>query len=114
MRALGEAAWAGIFACPRWGWNSYFCGGLLVVLVEPVVFLVLCFEVFLAFFAGVVLFWFGVDWLGVAGAVFCAKIIGRLAAAKTIASKLFFMLISPCGTCLSRLFHLAATPVLIR
>lgn len=68
---------------------------MLVVLVELVVFLLLCFEVFLAFFTGAVLFWSGVDWLGVAGAVDCAKVMGRLAAAKTIASKLFFILISP-------------------
>jgi hypothetical protein len=81
---------------PTLGKDNYFWGAL-VELVALVVFLLLCFEVFLAFFAGVVLFWSGV-WLGVAGAVDCAKIIGRLAAAKTIASKLFFMLISPCGT----------------
>jgi hypothetical protein len=86
---VGETAWAGIFACPRWGGNSYFVGGVLVVLVELVVFLEL-FEVFLAFFVGAVLFW-----VGVAGVVFCAKITGRLAAAKTIASKLLFILISP-------------------
>jgi hypothetical protein len=87
---------------------------VLVVLVEPVVFLLLCFEVFLAFFAGAVLFWSGVDWLGVDGAVDCAKVSGRLAAAKTIAIKLFFILISPCGIHISRQFHLAATRVSIR
>ena len=101
---------------PTFGKDSYFWG-VLVVLVPvffALVFLVLCFEVFLVFFAGAVLFWSGVDWLGVAGAVDCANVSGRLAAAKTIASKLFFMLVSPCGIHLSRQFHLAATPVLIR
>src|SRR5580658_4719482 len=79
------------------GKDSYFCG-VLAVLVEPVV-LVLCFvEVFLAFFVGVVLFWSGVVWPGAAGVDWAANVSGRLAAAKTIASKLFFMLISPCGT----------------
>ena len=63
------------------------------MLVELVVFLLLCFDVFLAvFFAGAVLFWAGADWLG-AGVVDCAKVSGRLAAAKTSASKLFFILI---------------------
>jgi hypothetical protein len=67
--------------------------GVLGVLVELVVFLLLCFDVFLAvFFAGAVLFWAGADWLG-AGVVDCAKVSGRLAAAKTSASKLFFILI---------------------
>jgi hypothetical protein len=90
---LAELRGQVFFACPRWGGNDYFCAG---VLVELVVFLLLCFGAFLVvFFAGVVLFWAGVDWLGVAGVVDCAKIMGRLAAAKTIANKLFFMLISP-------------------
>jgi hypothetical protein len=66
---------------------------VLGALAGAVVFLLLCFEVFLAFFA--VLFWVEVDWFGVAGAAFCAKIMGTLAAAKTIARKLFFILISP-------------------
>ena len=85
---------------PTLGKDSYFWGGVVAV-PEPVllalVFLLLCFEVFLAF-AGAVLFWPDAGWLCVAGAVDCAKIMGRLAAAKTIASKLFFMSISPCGT----------------
>jgi hypothetical protein len=46
-----------------------------------------------------VLFWSGAGW---AGAGVCAKVKGRVAAAKTIAIKLFFMLISPCGPYLSR------------
>jgi hypothetical protein len=72
------------------GGYNYFCGGVVAV-VEVVLFLVLCFDaVFLVFLA--VLFWVAVDWLG-AGAVFCAKVRGRVAAAKTIASKLFFILI---------------------
>jgi hypothetical protein len=102
---------------PTLGKDSYFWGGVVGVL-EPVllalVFLALCFEVFLTF-AGAVLFWPDAGWLCVAGVVACAKIMGKLAAAKTIAIKLFFMLISPCGTFyLSRPFHLAATAVLIR
>jgi hypothetical protein len=102
---------------PTFGKDSYFWGGVLVVLVPvffALVFLVLCFMVFLAFFAGAVLVWSGVDWLGVAGAGDCAKVSGRLAAAKTIVSKLFFILISPCGIHFSRQLHLAPMPVLIR
>jgi hypothetical protein len=76
------------------GRKDYFWGGLVGVLVLlPVVFLVLCFLLpFLAGFAGVVLFWSGAGWLG-AGA--WANVSGKVAAAKTIASKLFFMWISP-------------------
>jgi hypothetical protein len=78
---------------------------VLVVLVPVLlaVVLVLCFvgfEVFLAFFGAAVLFWSGVGWP--AGAGVWAKVSGRLAAAKTIASKLFFMWVSPCGVYLSR------------
>jgi hypothetical protein len=73
------------------GKDSYFWGGLLVVLVVLVV--LLCLGVFLTFFVCVVL----VVWLGLAGGVDCANTMGRLAAAKTIANKLFFILISPCG-----------------
>jgi len=96
---------------PTSGRNSYFWGGVLVVLVVlalvffalvffalvffALVFLVPCFEVFLAFVGAAVLFWSDAGWLWVAGAVACAKVSGRVAAAKTIASKLFFMLISP-------------------
>jgi hypothetical protein len=91
---------------PTSGRNSYFWGGVLVVLgvLAPLffalvffalVFLVPCFEVFLAFVGAAVLFWSDAGWLWVAGAVACAKVSGRVAAAKTIASKLFFMLISP-------------------
>jgi hypothetical protein len=79
---------------PTFGKDSYFWGGVLVVLAPvllALVFLVLCFEGFLVFFGAAVLFWSGVGWPGVAGAVACAKVSGRLAAAKTIASKLFFM-----------------------
>lgn len=65
MPAPTRIAWAGISACPL-GKDSYFWG-VLAGLVAPVVFLLLtCFEVFLAFFAGVVLFWSGVDWPAVA------------------------------------------------
>jgi hypothetical protein len=101
---------------PTFGKDSYFWGGLLVVL-SPVllalVFLVLGFVGFvgfLVFFGAAVLFWSVAGWLWVAGAVACAKVSGRLAAAKTIASMLFFMWVSPCGIHLSRQFHLAATP----
>lgn len=62
---------------------------VLLVLLE-VVFLVLCF---LAFLAGAVLVESGVVWLG--AGVDCAKV--SVAAANAIASKLFFISISPCG-----------------
>jgi hypothetical protein len=78
---------------PTLGKDCYFWGGLLVVLVLVVlVVLFLCLGVFLTFFVWVV----SVVWLWLGG-VDCANIMGRLAAPKTIASKLFFILISPCG-----------------
>jgi hypothetical protein len=94
----------------RPGGLSYLVAlGLVVaVLLEPV-FLVLCF---LAFLAGAVLVLSGVVWLG--AGVDCAKVRGRLAAAKAIASKLFFMVISPCGILFSRHLYLEAEAVLIR
>jgi hypothetical protein len=84
---------------------------LVLPVVFALVFFVLCFVVFLTFFAGAVLFWSGVDWLGVAGAGVCAKIMGRLAAAKTMAIRLFFMLVSPCGIYCSRQLHLPVLAV---
>jgi hypothetical protein len=78
---------------PTFGKDSYFWYDgyfwlVVLVVVVGLVFLVLCF---LAFFAGAVVLWL-VDW-PVAG-VFCpANVIGTAAAAKTIASKLFFMLV---------------------
>jgi hypothetical protein len=88
------------------GKDSYFWGVLevLLVLAPVLLVLVLCFdgfEVFLAFGA-VVLFWSVAGLLWLAGAGVCPKVSGRLAAAKTMASKLFFMSISPCGLHLSR------------
>ena len=74
------------FPAHVWGRKFYFWGGVLVVvvLVLPVVFLVWCFLLFLVDLLSV-LFWSG--WVGVS----CAKVNGNVAAAKTIASKLFFM-----------------------
>src|SRR5271165_59435 len=125
MRSAGSSRVAGALGkcvgrylrLPTFGKGSYFWGGVVVVLAPALlalVFLVLCFEVFLAFFGAAVLFWSGAGWLWVAGAGVCAKVSGRVAAAKTIASKLFFILISPCGICFSRQFHLAAMPFFIR
>jgi hypothetical protein len=99
-----KITWAGIRRLPTFGKDSYFWLVVLVVVVG-LVFLVLCF---LAFFAGAVVLWL-VDW-PLAGA-FCAAKIGRAAAAKTIASKLFFMLILLEGIYLSRQFHLPAEPL---
>jgi len=67
-----------------------------VVLVELVVVLLtfLCFGAFFTFFVVVAVVLD--DWLLV-DAVDCPKTIGRLAAAQTIASKLFFIFVSPCG-----------------
>ena len=67
---------------------------MLVLLV--LVFFIVCF-LLLVFFGAMVVVWSGVDWPGVAGVVACAKVSGRVAAAKTIANKLFFILISPDG-----------------
>jgi hypothetical protein len=91
------------FCLPTLGKDSYFWGvlGVLLALAPVLLVLVLCFEVFLAFGAAV-LFWSVAGLLWLAGAGVCPKVSGRLAAAKTMASKLFFMSISPCGLHLSR------------
>jgi hypothetical protein len=92
----------------RPGGLSYLVAlGLVVaVLLEPV-FLVLCF---LAFLAGLVLVWPGVLGAGVD----CANVRGRLAAAKAIASKLFFMVDLSLRVLFSRHLYLEAEAVLIR
>ena len=96
--------------------RTYFWGGLAGV-VEPVL-LALLFEFFFVFLVLLVLLvCFVFDFVVLvllagalalsAGGVACAaKVKGSAAAARTIASKLFFVIFFSCGLHLSRQFHL--------